>query len=49
MASRIKHRIEPAFGWLFVIVAIAALSAAIYVATQPMVDVTSRVDTRQMH
>jgi hypothetical protein len=48
MASRIKHRVEPVYGWLFVVVAIAALGAAIYVATQPVVDVTSHVDMRQM-
>ena len=47
MASRIKHRVEPALGWLFVVVVIAALGGAIYVATQPMVDVTSHVDIRQ--
>jgi hypothetical protein len=38
MGSRIKHRVEPALGWLFVAVATAALAAAIYFATLPMVD-----------
>jgi hypothetical protein len=36
MPSNIKHRVEPALGWLFVVVAIGALGAAIYFATQPM-------------
>jgi hypothetical protein len=44
MASNIKHRVEPLFGWLFLVVVFAALGAAIYVATQPMVDVTSHLD-----
>jgi uncharacterized membrane protein len=48
MASRIQHRVEPALGWLFVVVIIAALGATFYVATQPVVDVTSHVDIRQM-
>jgi hypothetical protein len=38
MGSRIKHRVEPALGWLFVVIAVGALAAAIYVATQPMVN-----------
>jgi hypothetical protein len=45
MASRIRHKVELVFGWLFVVVVIAALCGAIYVATQPM-DMTNHAEVR---
>jgi hypothetical protein len=31
-----RHRTEPFFGWLFVLVAIAMLAAVLHFATQPV-------------
>jgi hypothetical protein len=36
MASRMRHRTEPLFGWLFLLVVIAMLAAIFHVATQPV-------------
>jgi len=36
MSSPVKHKVEPFFGWLFVIVVIVALGAVIHIATKPM-------------
>jgi hypothetical protein len=36
MSSPIKHKVEPLFGWLFVIVVVVVLGAVFHIATQPM-------------
>jgi hypothetical protein len=36
MASRIKHRVEPLLGWLFVAGVVAALGLVLLAATRPM-------------
>jgi choline-glycine betaine transporter len=46
MASRIQQSVERLLGWLFVVIVIAVMGAALYVATQPFVDVT---DIRQLN
>ena len=40
MASRIRRRVEPAYGWLFVIAVMAAVGFVIYAATRPHVEMT---------
>jgi choline-glycine betaine transporter len=39
MASRIRRKVEPLLGWLFLSVTIAALALVLYVATTPRGDV----------
>ena len=38
MASNIKHIVEPAWGWLFVLAVILILGAALLAATWPTVE-----------
>jgi hypothetical protein len=47
MASRIRNRVEPAFGWLFVALVMAALSVVILSATRPIVKVTAELPVQQ--
>jgi len=47
MASRIRHRVEPAFGWLFVAGVIAALAVVILAAGRPIVKVTGDFQIHQ--
>jgi hypothetical protein len=49
MASNIKHIVEPVLGWLFVIVVIVGLGAALLAATRPMVEVTGRIQVEKAH
>jgi hypothetical protein len=39
MASRIRRKVEPLLGWLFLSVTIAALGLVLYAATRPRGDV----------
>ena len=47
MASRIRHRVEPAFGWLFVALVAAAVCAVILSATRPIVKVSGEFPVQQ--
>ena len=47
MASNIRKPVQRMTGWLFIILAIAALAAAVLTATQPRVQVTGPIDIRQ--
>jgi len=49
MASRIRHRTEPVFGWLFVAGVIAVVAVTIFAATKPRpaVEVTGRYQIHQ--
>jgi hypothetical protein len=42
MASRIRRKVEPAYGWLFVIAVVAAVGFVVYAATRPHVEMTGR-------
>jgi hypothetical protein len=49
MASRIKHRVEPLFGWLFVASVVAAVALVVLAAQRPSVEVTSRFPAYEKH
>jgi hypothetical protein len=40
MPSRIRRKVEPAYGWLFVIAVVAAVGFVIFAATRPHVEMT---------
>ena len=42
MASRIRHGMNRLYGWLFVIVTVAALAAVFHFATKPRTDIAKR-------
>jgi hypothetical protein len=42
MASPIRHGMNRLYGWLFVIVTIAALAAVFHFATKPRTDIAKR-------
>jgi len=48
MASRIKHRVEPVLGWLFVAGIVAAL-AVVLLGGKPTVEVTGQFPAQQKH
>jgi hypothetical protein len=47
MASRIRRRVELAYGWLFVIVVMAAVGFVIFAATRPQVAMTGHFLSHQ--
>jgi hypothetical protein len=49
MPSRIRHIVEPTVGWLFVLVLVIALGAALLAASQSTVEVTGRIQTERAH
>jgi flagellar basal body-associated protein FliL len=49
MASRIKHIVEPAFGWLFILVLVVVIVAALMAYTAPTMEVTSKLRDYQRH
>jgi hypothetical protein len=46
MASHIKHRVEPLFGWLFVAAIAAAVGLVLLAATRPVVDQSARMNVQ---
>jgi hypothetical protein len=48
MASRVRHLVEPALGWLFILVVIFAVGAVILAATRPRGEM-SRVKVELRH
>jgi hypothetical protein len=50
MASRIRHIVEPTFGWLFVVVLIFALCAALLAWAQPAMEAKpGRIQVERAH
>jgi hypothetical protein len=49
MASRIKHIVEPAFGWLFIIVLIVVIAAALMAYAPSTVELTGQLHDHQTH
>jgi hypothetical protein len=49
MASRIRKPVQRVTGWLFVIVVMVALAAALHYAMKPHVEVTGPVEIQRMH
>jgi hypothetical protein len=47
MASRLRNIVQPVFGWLFILLVILALVAAILSATQPRVGATGQIPVQQ--
>jgi len=47
MASRIRHKVESVFGWLFVAFVAVALAVVILSATRPIVKVTAELPAQQ--
>jgi hypothetical protein len=49
VASRIKHRVEPFFGWLFVAAVLAVVGLVVLAAQRPGVEVTGRFQVDERH